>query len=630
MAVSAHTASPSSLASIPQVSASLMPDQSNIRNFCIIAHIDHGKSTLADRLLERTGTISERDMQEQTLDDMDLERERGITIKSHAVRMTYEAQDGEEYIFNLIDTPGHVDFTYEVSRALKACEGVILLVDAAQGIEAQTISNLYLALEQDLEIIPVLNKVDLPVAQPDVIAQSLEDLIGEPAEDILAVSAKTGTGVDDLLEMIIDRVPPPSGDPDAPLRALIFDSVYDSYRGSVVYARIFDGTLSQGEGMEFMSNKKRYDAEELGTLRLGRQKVDKLSAGDVGYIIGSVKDVQDTRVGDTITTEKNGATEPIPGFKEVKPMVFSGIYPTDTDDFEDLRSALDKLQLNDASLTYEPETSAALGYGFRVGFLGLLHMEIIQERLDREFGLDIITTVPNVEYRVKVSKPGEKDDGDIVTVDNPEEMPHYGDIDEVYEPYIRADIITPSDYIGNLIQLCEDRRGEYVEQRWLDTERVSLVYELPLAEIVFDFYDTLKSVSRGYASFDYEFIEYRESDLVKLTILINEDPVDALSTIVHRDSAYEIGRKLTKKLKELIPKQMFEVPVQASIGRRVVARETIRAQKKNVTAKCYGGDITRKRKLWEKQKEGKKRMKQVGSVDVPQEAFLAVLSMNDN
>ncbi|PEN13455.1 elongation factor 4 [Longibacter salinarum] len=607
-----------------------MPDQSKIRNFCIIAHIDHGKSTLADRLLERTGTISERDMQEQTLDDMDLERERGITIKSHAVRMTYKAQDGEEYIFNLIDTPGHVDFTYEVSRALKACEGVILLVDAAQGIEAQTISNLYLALEQDLEIIPVLNKVDLPVAQPDVIAQSLEDLIGEPAEDILAVSAKTGTGVDDLLEMIIDRVPPPSGDPDAPLRALIFDSVYDSYRGSVVYARIFDGTLSQGEGMEFMSNKKRYDAEELGTLRLGRQKVDKLSAGDVGYIIGSVKDVQDTRVGDTITTEKNGATEPIPGFKEVKPMVFSGIYPTDTDDFEDLRSALDKLQLNDASLTYEPETSAALGYGFRVGFLGLLHMEIIQERLDREFGLDIITTVPNVEYRVKVSKPGEEDDGNIVTVDNPEEMPHYGDIDEVYEPYIRADIITPSDYIGNLIQLCEDRRGEYVEQRWLDTERVSLVYELPLAEIVFDFYDTLKSVSRGYASFDYEFIEYRQSDLVKLTILINEDPVDALSTIVHRDSAYEIGRKLTKKLKELIPKQMFEVPVQASIGRRVVARETIRAQKKNVTAKCYGGDITRKRKLWEKQKQGKKRMKQVGSVDVPQEAFLAVLSMNDD
>ena len=606
-----------------------MPDQSKIRNFCIIAHIDHGKSTLADRLLERTGTITEREMQEQTLDDMDLERERGITIKSHAVRMTYEAADGEEYTLNLIDTPGHVDFTYEVSRALKACEGAILLVDAAQGIEAQTISNLYLALEQDLEIIPVLNKVDLPVARPDTIAQSLEDLIGEPAEDILKVSAKTGEGVDEMLEMVIDRVPPPSGDPDAPLRALIFDSIYDSYRGSVVYARVFDGTLEKGEGMEFMSNKRRYDAEELGVLRLGRKKVDKLYAGDVGYIIGSVKDVQDTRVGDTITTEKNGATEPIPGFKEVKPMVFSGIYPTDTDDFEDLRSALDKLQLNDASLSYEPETSAALGYGFRVGFLGLLHMEIIQERLDREFGLDIITTVPNVEYRVRVSKPGE-DEEDLVTVDNPEEMPHYGDIEQVFEPYIRADIITPSDYIGNLIQLCEDRRGEYFEQRWLDSERVSLVYELPLAEVVFDFYDTLKSVSRGYASFDYDFIEYRESDLVKLTILINEDPVDALSTIVHRDKAYDIGRKLTKKLKELIPRQLFEVPVQASIGRRIVARETIKAQKKNVTAKCYGGDITRKRKLWEKQKEGKKRMKQVGSVDIPQDAFLAVLSMNED
>ena len=606
-----------------------MPDQSKIRNFCIIAHIDHGKSTLADRLLERTGTITEREMQEQTLDDMDLERERGITIKSHAVRMTYDAADGEEYTLNLIDTPGHVDFTYEVSRALKACEGAILLVDAAQGIEAQTISNLYLALEQDLEIIPVLNKVDLPVARPDTIAQSLEDLIGEPAEDILKVSAKTGEGVDEMLEMVIDRVPPPSGDPDAPLRALIFDSIYDSYRGSVVYARVFDGTLEKGEGMEFMSNKRRYDAEELGVLRLGRKKVDKLYAGDVGYIIGSVKDVQDTRVGDTITTAKNGATEPIPGFKEVKPMVFSGIYPTDTDDFEDLRSALDKLQLNDASLSYEPETSAALGYGFRVGFLGLLHMEIIQERLDREFGLDIITTVPNVEYRVRVSKPGE-DEEDLVTVDNPEEMPHYGDIEQVFEPYIRADIITPSDYIGNLIQLCEDRRGEYVEQRWLDSERVSLVYELPLAEVVFDFYDTLKSVSRGYASFDYDFIEYRESDLVKLTILINEDPVDALSTIVHRDKAYDIGRKLTKKLKELIPRQLFEVPVQASIGRRIVARETIKAQKKNVTAKCYGGDITRKRKLWEKQKEGKKRMKQVGSVDIPQDAFLAVLSMNED
>ncbi len=604
-----------------------MPDASRIRNFCIIAHIDHGKSTLADRLLGRTGTISERDMQEQTLDDMDLERERGITIKSHAVRMRYTARDGTEYVLNLIDTPGHVDFSYEVSRALKACEGAILVVDAAQGIEAQTISNLYLALEQDLEIIPVINKVDLPVARPDVVAQSLEDLIGDPAEEILQISAKTGDGVDELLESLIQRVPPPEGKRDAPLRALIFDSVYDAYRGSVVYARVFDGTLHKGDAMRFMSNDKEYDAEELGILRLGRQKVDTLEAGDVGYIIGSVKDVHDTRVGDTITLKKNPAEAPIPGFKEVKPMVFSGVYPTQSDDFEDLRSALERLQLNDASLTYQPDTSAALGYGFRVGFLGLLHMEIIQERLDREFDLDIITTVPNVEYRVRITD----DDGEeeLVTVDNPSEMPHYGDIEAVYEPYVKADIITPTEYIGNLMQLCEDRRGQYITQQYLDTERVNLQYELPLAEIVFDFYDKLKSVSRGYASFDYELIEYRESDLVKLTILINKDPVDALSTIVHRDKAYDVGRKLTKKLKELIPKQMFEVPVQASIGRRVVARETIRAQRKDVTAKCYGGDITRKRKLLEQQKQGKKRMKQVGEVEVPQEAFLAVLSMNE-
>ncbi|NBB73183.1 MAG: elongation factor 4 [Bacteroidetes bacterium] len=603
-----------------------MPDASRIRNFCIIAHIDHGKSTLADRLLERTGTISEREMQEQTLDDMDLERERGITIKSHAVRMRYTAQDGEEYILNLIDTPGHVDFSYEVSRALKACEGALLVVDAAQGIEAQTISNLYLAMEQDLEIIPVVNKVDLPVARPDVVAQSLEDLIGDPAEEILQISAKTGVGVDELIESVIQRVPPPTGERDAPLRALIFDSVYDSYRGSVVYARVFDGTLNKGDTMRFMSNDKEYDAEELGILRLGRQKVDTLEAGDVGYIIGSVKDVHDTRVGDTITTKKNPAEAPIPGFKEVKPMVFSGVYPTESDDFEDLRSALERLQLNDASLSYQPDTSAALGYGFRVGFLGLLHMEIIQERLDREFDLDIITTVPNVEYRVRVDDDGEEK---MVTVDNPSEMPHYGDIKAVYEPYVKADIITRSEYIGNLMQLCEERRGKYVTQQYLDTERVNLQYELPLAEIVFDFYDKLKSVSRGYASFDYELIEYRESDLVKLTILINKDPIDALSTIVHRDKAYDVGRKLAKKLKELIPKQMFEVPVQASIGSRVVARETISAQRKNVTAKCYGGDVTRKRKLLEQQKEGKKRMKQVGEVEVPQEAFLAVLSMNE-
>ena len=603
-----------------------MPDRSNIRNFCIIAHIDHGKSTLADRLLERTGTITEREMEEQTLDDMDLERERGITIKSHAVRMPYMAADGEEYTLNLIDTPGHVDFTYEVSRALKACEGAILLVDAAQGIEAQTISNLWLALEQDLEIIPVINKVDLDVARPDEVAQALEDLIGEPAEDILQISAKTGEGVDEMLDLLIDRIPPPAGDPDDPLRALIFDSIYDSYRGSVVYARVFDGTLEQGDAMEFMSNKKQYDAEELGILRMGRQKVDTLTAGDVGYIIGSIKDIQDTRVGDTITKADDPAEEPIPGFEEVKPMVFSGIYPTDTDDFEELRGALEKLQLNDASLTYQAESSAALGFGFRVGFLGLLHMEIIQERLEREFDLDIITTVPNVEYHVDVEERGEKK---TVTVDKPEEMPHYGDIETVYEPYVAADIITPSDHIGNIIELCEDRRGEYGSQRWLDSQTVKLEYELPLAEIVFDFYDNLKSASRGYASFDYEVLEYRESDLVKLSILIDEKPAEPLSTIVHRDKAHEVGRKLAKELKDVIPRQLYEVPIQASIGRRIVARETIKAQRKDVTAKCYGGDVTRKKKLLEEQKEGKKRMKQMGEIDVPQEAFLAILSMDE-
>jgi GTP-binding protein LepA len=605
-----------------------MPDLSRIRNFCIIAHIDHGKSTLADRLLERTGTITEREMKEQTLDDMDLERERGITIKSHAVRMRHEAEDGQTYTLNLIDTPGHVDFTYEVSRALKACEGAILLVDAAQGIEAQTISNLWLALEQDLEIIPVINKVDLPVARPDEVAQSLEDLIGEPAEDILQISAKTGEGVDEMIDLLVDRIPAPSGDPDAPLRALIFDSIYDSYRGSVVYARLFDGTLEKGDTMEFMANKKQYDAEELGILRMGRKTVDTLTAGDVGYIIGSIKDIQDTRVGDTITLAHDPATEPIPGFEEVKPMVFSGIYPTDTDDFEELRSALEKLQLNDASLTYQPESSTALGFGFRVGFLGLLHMEIIQERLEREFDLDLITTVPNVEYHVELKDRADEDG--YVEVDTPEDMPHYGDIEAVYEPYVTADIITPSDYIGNVIQLCEDRRGEYGSQEWLDTQTVKIEYELPLAEIVFDFYDTLKSVSRGYASFDYEFTEYRESDLVKLSILINEEPAEPLSTIVHRDKAYEVGRKLAKKLKDVIPKQLFEIPIQASIGSRIVARETIKARRKDVTAKCYGGDVSRKKKLLEEQKEGKKRMKQMGEIDVPQEAFLAILSMDED
>ncbi|PSQ71938.1 MAG: elongation factor 4 [Bacteroidetes bacterium QH_9_67_14] len=607
------------------------PRQARLRNFCIIAHIDHGKSTLADRLLERTGTIAEREMTEQTLDDMDLERERGITIKSHAVRMAHAPDEASDpYTLNLIDTPGHVDFTYEVSRALKACEGALLVVDATQGIEAQTLSNLYLALEADLEIIPVVNKVDLSSARPLEVAQALEDLIGEPAEDIPLISAKTGEGVDGLLDTVVDRVPAPGGDPDAPLRALIFDSVFNTYRGSIVYARVMDGSLGKGDAIEFMSNGKQYDADEIGILRMGMQPADELTAGDVGYVIGSVKDVRDTRVGDTITSAHDPASEPIPGFQEPKPMVFSGIFPTDDGDFEDLRASLEKLQLNDASLTYEPETSAALGFGFRVGFLGLLHMEIVQERLDREFDLDIITTQPNVKYEVLLEgDPNKGKEPETVVVDNPESFPHYGDIEEVREPIVEADIITPSGYIGNLMQLCEDRRGEYVTQRYLDSERVRLQYELPLAEIVFDFYDTLKSVSRGYASFDYEFKENRPADLVKLSILINEKPVDALSTIVHRDKAYDVGRKLTKKLKELIPKQLFEVPVQASIGRRIVARETVKALRKDVTAKCYGGDVTRKRKLREQQKEGKKRMKKVGTVDVPQEAFLAVLSMDE-
>jgi GTP-binding protein LepA len=497
------------------------------------------------------------------------------------------------------------------------------VVDAAQGIEAQTLSNLYLAMDQDLEIIPVINKVDLPSAHPDAVAQSIESLIGEPAEDVLRISAKTGEGVEELLETIVRRVPAPGGDPGAPLRALIFDSVFNSYRGSIVYVRIFDGTLRTGEAMRFMSNAKVYDAEELGTLKLTMQPVDALHAGDVGYVIGSVKDVHDTRVGDTITSARGGSVEPISGFREVKPMVFSGVYPTNADEFEDLRTSLEKLQLNDAALTYEPETSVALGFGFRVGFLGLLHMEIVQERLDREFNLDIITTVPNVRYRVL------KADGSWLEVDNPSRMPDAGKIDSIHEPFVKAEIITPTEYIGNLMQLCQDRRGVYVNTQYLGTERVNLEYELPLAEIVFDFYDRLKSVSRGYASFDYEFKDFRESHLSKLDVMINGDPVDALSTIVHRDKAFDMGRKLTRKLKELIPRQMFEVALQAAIGTRVIARETVKAMRKDVTAKCYGGDISRKRKLLEKQKEGKKRMKQVGRVEVPQEAFLAVLSMED-
>ncbi|MFC2085969.1 translation elongation factor 4 [Bacteroidota bacterium] len=597
--------------------------QKRIRNFCIVAHIDHGKSTLADRLLEMTGTVSKRDMHDQVLDSMDLERERGITIKSHAIRMSYQADDGQAYQLNLIDTPGHVDFSYEVSRALKSCECAILVVDAAQGIEAQTISNLYLALDQDLEIIPVLNKVDLPSANPEQIGQTLLDLIGGNAADILHISAKTGQGVKELLEAIVARCPAPQGDLDAPLKALVFDSVFDQYRGAVVYARIFEGTLRTGDSIRFMATRQNYSADEIGLLRLGMQPVDKLSAGEVGYIIGSVKDVLDTRVGDTVTNARNPALMPIPGFQEVKSMVFSGLYPTNPESFEDLRSSLDKLRLNDASLTFEPETSAALGFGFRVGFLGMLHMEIVQERLEREFAMGIITTVPNVKYELVGN------DGSIRTIENPSEMPPSGEFNEIKEPYVKAQIIIPTEYLGALMTLCQDRRGIYLNTQYLDASRVDLQYELPLGEIIFDFYDRLKTVSRGYASLDYELINYRASKLVKLDVMLNGEPVDALSTIVHHERAYEVGRKLTQKLRQLIPRQMFDVAIQASIGSRIIARETVKALRKDVTAKCYGGDISRKRKLLEKQKEGKKRMRQVGRVEVPQEAFLAVLSIGD-
>ncbi|NGP75719.1 elongation factor 4 [Balneolaceae bacterium YR4-1] len=598
-----------------------------IRNFCIIAHIDHGKSTLADRLLERTGAITEREMQEQILDDMDLERERGITIKSHAIKMDYERPNGEKVIFNLIDTPGHVDFAYEVSRALKACEGALLVVDAAQGVEAQTISTLYQAIDQDLEIVPVINKIDLPGADIEGVSQQIVDLIGCDHKDILQVSGKTGDGVDLLLEAVYELIPGPGREKDKPLKALIFDSIFNTYRGSIVYVRVMEGTLHKGEGIRFMATDKEYDAEEIGYLKLEKMKTDKLEAGEVGYVIGSVKSLQDARVGDTLTTTKNPAKEPIPGYQEVKPMVFSGIYPTDSDDFEDLRSALEKLQLNDASLSYQPETSKALGFGFRAGFLGLLHMEIVQERLDREFDIDIITTVPNVEYEVHKM---EKSEVVKKIVDNPSEMPDPGKVEQVYEPYIKASIITPSEYIGPIMNLCQERRGNYINQLHMQSNRVEITYELPMAEVVFDFYDRLKSSTRGYASLDYEFLEYRKGDLVRLDILLNGDPVDALSSITHRDKAYDLGRKLCGKLKELIPQQQFEVAIQAAIGSRVIARDTIRAMRKDVTAKCYGGDISRKRKLLEKQKEGKKRMKNVGSVEVPQEAFLAVLSMDDD
>jgi GTP-binding protein LepA len=594
-----------------------------IRNFCIIAHIDHGKSTIADRLLEKTGAVTEREAKAQVLDDMDLERERGITIKSHAIQMHYSAKDGENYVLNLIDTPGHVDFSYEVSRSLAACEGALLVVDAAQGVEAQTISNLYLALDAGLEIIPVLNKIDLPSAEVDRISRQIIDLIGCKEEDILKVSAKANIGIDELLEEIVKRIPSPKGDPNAPLQALIFDSIFDSYRGAVAYIRIFNGTLHTNDKIKFFVTDKIMDAEEIGVLGLRKVKVDELSAGNVGYLIAGIKDVRYTKVGDTVTQAKNGTEKPLPGYKEVKPMVYSGLYPTDSDDYEGLRDALEKFKLNDSALVYQPETSAALGFGFRCGFLGLLHMEIVQERLHREYDQTIITTLPNVEYFV-FNKKNEK-----VIVDNPAEMPSIGEIERIEEPYIKAQIVTPSEYVGNIMKLSMDKRGTYKNTTYIDPTRADLEYEFPLSEIIFDFYDKLKSTTRGYASLDYDYIGYRESDLVKLDILLNSDPVDALSMIVHRDKAYDWGRKVCTKLKDLIPRQMFEVSIQAAIGSKVISKSVVKALRKNVLAKCYGGDITRKRKLLEKQKEGKKRMKQVGNVEIPQEAFLAVLQIDE-
>ncbi|HEX8317250.1 translation elongation factor 4 [Longimicrobium sp.] len=593
----------------------------NIRNFCIVAHIDHGKSTLADRLLEQTGTLQLREMKDQVLDSMDIERERGITIKLNAVRMRYRANDGLEYQLNLIDTPGHVDFTYEVSRSLAACEGAILVVDASQGVQAQTLSNLFLAMEAGLEIIPVLNKIDLPGAEPERRRGELVDLLGVDPGDVLLASAKSGIGVDGILEAVVAKVPPPRGDRDAPPRALIFDSYYDKYVGAVPSIRVVDGVFRPGTRIAFGSNDSVYPIDEVGYMQLGRQPVPELGPGEVGYIIAGIKRVADTRSGDTILDAENQATELLPGYQEVKPMVFAGIYPTDTEQYEELRDALAKLKLNDASLVYEPETSLALGFGFRCGFLGLLHMEIVQERLEREHDLDLITTVPNVKYTVKMT------DGRELWVESPSTLPDPTKIDEIEEPYVRTRVMCPAEYIGAVQKLCHERRGNFMGMTYPDPQRVELQYELPLAEIVLDFYDRLKSVTRGYASLDYDLAGYRPNPLVKLDMLINGDPVDAFSVIIHREKAYEYGRNIAEKLKELIPKQQFEVVIQAAIGQKIIARESISALRKNVTAKCYGGDISRKRKLLEKQKEGKKRMKQVGSVEIPQEAFLAVLQL---
>lgn len=596
----------------------------HIRNFCIIAHIDHGKSTLADRLLDFTGSVSDREKQDQLLDNMDLERERGITIKSHAIQMEYTYK-GEEYILNLIDTPGHVDFSYEVSRSIAACEGALLVVDAAQSIQAQTISNLYLALENDLEIIPVLNKVDLPSANPEEVTDDIVDLLGCDAEEVIPASAKTGIGIEDILAAIIERVPAPKGNADEPLQALIFDSVYNPFRGVETYFRVINGSIKKGQHIKFLATNKSYYADEIGTLKLTQVVKKEINTGDVGYLITGIKDAREVKVGDTITDAKTPTQNAIDGFEDVKPMVFAGIYPVDTEDYEELRSSMEKLQLNDASLVFTPESSAALGFGFRCGFLGMLHMEIIQERLEREFNMTVITTVPNVSYHAFTKK----NPNDIIIVNNPTDLPDPSGLDRVEEPYIKASIITKADFVGNVMSLCIEKRGIITNQTYLTPQRVELSFDMPLAEIVFDFYDRLKTVSKGYASFDYSPIGMRESKLVRVDILLNAQQVDALSALIHFDNAYTIGKKMCEKLKELIPRQQFDIPIQAAIGAKIISRETIKALRKDVTAKCYGGDISRKRKLLEKQKKGKKRMRQVGNVEIPQQAFMAVLKLND-
>ncbi|MGR3765094.1 translation elongation factor 4 [Rossellomorea sp. NS-SX7] len=598
--------------------------QSKIRNFSIIAHIDHGKSTLADRILEKTKALTAREMKEQLLDSMDLERERGITIKLNSVQLKYQAKDGEEYIFHLIDTPGHVDFTYEVSRSLAACEGAVLVVDAAQGIEAQTLANVYLALDNDLEILPVINKIDLPAADPERVRQEVEDVIGLDASEAVLASAKAGIGIEEILEQVVEKVPAPQGDPDAPLKALIFDSLYDAYRGVVAYIRVMEGSVKVGDKVRMMATGKEFEVTEVGVFTPKATGLQELTVGDVGYLTAAIKNVGDTRVGDTITLAKNPAQEALPGYRRLNPMVYCGLYPIDSNRYNDLREALEKLELNDSALQYEPETSQALGFGFRCGFLGLLHMEIIQERIEREFKIDLITTAPSVIYHVQLT------DGEEVKVDNPSMMPDPQKVDFVEEPYVKATVMVPNDYVGAVMELCQGKRGNFIDMQYMDDTRVNIVYELPLAEIVYDFFDQLKSSTKGYASFDYELIGYKESKLVKMDILLNSENVDALSFIVHRDFAYERGKLIVEKLKDLIPRQHFEVPIQAAIGQKIVARSTIKAMRKNVLAKCYGGDISRKRKLLEKQKEGKKRMKSVGSVEVPQEAFMAVLKMDDS